>query len=114
MELVYPSSFSASMLEDITNDKGYILATALLDEAIADCRLDMDDVELFINAYGGVWPIFLKLLSYLKSHLATVFMFRSLVYPAVSLTILYTFVRSAGMLFGADLSEIARGLAKII
>ncbi len=114
MELVYPTSFSAHMIKSIEDDKGYLIANQVLNEAIEDCRIDMDDMDLFVSAYGGIIPLIGKIVNYLQSQFMSLFLFRALVYPVVSLTVVYTFIRSAGMLFGADLSEIARGLAKLI
>lgn len=113
-ENIAPTNMFADLIHQIEDSNEYIMAKEALRLAMEDCRLDLSDIPLFISAYGGVLPLFKRMVTHLLNTFVVFIVYRALLYPTIVLTILYTFIRSAGLMLGADLSEIARGVAKVI
>ncbi|MCD6227540.1 hypothetical protein J7J90_03540 [Candidatus Micrarchaeota archaeon] len=114
MEGIYPSNLLNAFYKNIEKSGSYQQVVRLMTEITEDCRIDKDDISLIMGQYGSLFKLFKTVISYITTNMFVVWIYRTLIYPVVALTGLYTFIRSAGLLLGADLTEIARGLAKVI
>ncbi|MCC7569766.1 hypothetical protein KO465_00285 [Candidatus Micrarchaeota archaeon] len=109
MSSVAPDNFMMFLLN---HPKAQFIETQLK-EIMSDCDISFKDYFTALSTLAHAFEFIVVLKDYLTS-MMIVILYRSLVFPIVSLTFLLTFIRSAGLLLGADLSEIAKGLAKLI
>jgi len=113
-ETFSPTDPLVAMVKDLARSEDFVKVKWLLEEVTADCRIDSRDIPVIMGLYGNVLKFALRYMKVVIRGTLISLVYRSLIIPVILLTILYTFIRSSAMLLGADLTEIARGLAKVI
>ncbi|RLG20049.1 hypothetical protein DRN67_00980 [Candidatus Micrarchaeota archaeon] len=115
--IVYPVSLSAMMLtaRDPTSALGTAGCSLTLNaEELRGIHIsDQASFQYHVGRATRLFPAIDERIN-LYSNAFPFFLIRSFLLPLIALTLVFTFVRTTAVFFGADIAEVSRGLVKLI